>query len=151
MGATLRDVTKGPKASPLVFFGVAIAVALSIFRVGQKLDFSSTPRPPPPPAPCLIEAAEGYVLLDRVDSLENCGARLEAVYLESGRPVTGAYGGMNVFADRAGIDTSLAHGPRETLITPPMRQWIDSTLVKLMTARDQRPGMQIGVVRLSSR
>lgn len=146
MGAVLGDV-KGPRVSRLVFFGVAIAVALAFLRVGQRLELGTTLGPPPPPAPCLLSAPTGFVLLDRVDSLESCGARLEAVYLQGGQPVAGAYGGLRLFADAQGIDTALEHGPRETLITPAMRIDVDATLRELMARRDQRLALQISVVR----
>jgi hypothetical protein len=148
MGSVLGDVTKTPRVSLLLFFSVAIGVALVIFRLGQRIDFSSAPPTPHAPSPCLIQEARGYVLLDQVDSLENCGARLEAVYRESGQGASGAYGGLRVFADSAGIDSAFEHGPRVTLIAPQMRQWVDATLDKLIAARDgQAPAMHIGVVR----
>ena len=41
-----------------------------------------------------------------VDSLEDCGVQLEAVYLEDGQPVTGGYNGMRLFVDDQGIDAA---------------------------------------------
>jgi hypothetical protein len=148
MEAVLGDVTKRREARPGVFLSVAVAVAGAFFAIGGMHLLGSPPRPAPPPSPCLVQEAQGLVLLDRVDNLESCGARLEAVYLESDEPVLGAYGGLRVFADANGIDAASAHGPRATLITPQMRAYVDQTLRELMARRDQRPAMQVSVVRL---
>ena len=147
MQAVLGDARKQPGGRAL-FCGVAVAVALVFLRVGNVLELGATLGPPPPPAPCLLSAPTGFVLLDRVDNLESCGARLEAVYLENGVPVTGAYGGIQVFVDGRGVDAVFDHGPRQTLIPPQMRAYVDATLRELMAKRDEQPAMQVSVVRL---
>lgn len=147
MEVVLGDVGKRPEARPDVFLSVLVAVTGAFFAIGHMHLLGSTPRPAPPPSPCLVQATAGFELLDRVDSLENCGARLEAIYLENDEPVVGAYGGLRVFADAQGIDAAAPHGPRQTLITPQMRAYVDQTLRTLMAMRDERPQMQISVVR----
>jgi hypothetical protein len=115
--------------------------------IGNKPLLGGVPRPAPAPAPCLIQGPSGFETLDHVDSLENCGVRLEAVYLEDGRPVSGGYNGMRLFVDDQGIDDAQSDGPRQRLIAPWMRHQIDDELHRLMRARDGQSGMQISVVR----
>jgi SH3-like domain-containing protein len=73
--------------------------------------------------------------------------RLEAVYLEAGRPVSGGYNGMRLFVDDQGIDDAQSDGPRQRLIAPWMRSQIDDELRRLMRKRDGQTGMQITMVK----
>ena len=82
-----------------------------------------------------------------MDGLESCGARLEAVYLQNGEPVSGGYNGMRLYADAQGIADAQANGPRQTLIAPWMRHQIDAEIRRLMRKRDGDTGMQITVVK----
>jgi hypothetical protein len=146
MDAILGRTTKPVKSSPVLFYAVATAVVAVFFRVGGLPLLGGVPRPAPPPSACLMSGAGGLQPLDNTDSLENCGVRLEAVYLQEGEPVSGAYNGLRLFVDDQGIDTAQPHGPRERLIAPWLRVQIDNELHRLMRARDGGR-MQISVVR----
>ncbi len=147
MDAVLGRTTRPVTSPPVLVMGVALAVAVTFYMIGNKPLLGGTPRPAPPPAPCLISGPAGLQILDRVDSLENCGVQLEAIYLEDGQPVTGGYNGMRLYADSQGIDDSQSHGTRQTLIAPWMREQIDTELRRLMRKRDGQAGMQISVVK----
>lgn len=150
MDTVLGRTTKPVTSPPALVFGVALGVAALFYMIGQKPLLGGAPRPAPPPADCLILGTGGFRPLDKVDSLENCGVKLEAVYLEDGQPVTGGYNGMRLFADDQGIDDAQSDGPRQTLIAPWMRQQIDDQLRRLMRKRDGASGMQITVVKPGS-
>jgi hypothetical protein len=150
MDAVLGRTTKPVTSPPALVFGVALGVAAAFFMIGQKPLLGGTPRPAPPPAACLISGPAGFKALDYVDSLENCGVKLEAVYLEDGQPVTGGYNGMRLYADEQGIDDAQSDGPRQTLIAPWMRSQIDEELRRLIRKRDGQTGMQITVVKPQS-
>jgi hypothetical protein len=147
MNAVLGRTTKPVKSSPLVFYAVALAVAVIFLNIGGKPLLGGIPRPPPPPAPCLLSGPGGLKPLGYTDSLENCGVQLEAVWLQDGEPVTGAYNGLRLFVDDQGIDTAQWRGPRERLIAPWMRLQIDNELHRLMRLREGQR-MQISVVKL---
>jgi len=147
MDAVLGRTTKPVTSPPALVFAVALGVALAFYVIGNKPLLGGIPRPAPPPAPCLISGSGGFQTLDHVDSLENCGARLEAVYLQNGEAVSGGYNGMRLYADAQGIDDAQANGPRQTLIAPWMRRQIDEEIRRLMRARDGDTGMQITVVK----
>jgi hypothetical protein len=149
MKQVLGRTTKPVTSPPGLVFGVAMGVAATLLVIGTRPLLGGIPRPPPPPAACQISGPAGYRTLDYTDSLENCGVQLEAVWLENGDPVSGAYNDLRLFVDDQGIDTAQAHGPRERLIAPWMRVQIDNELHRLMRARDREP-MQIGVVHLGS-
>jgi hypothetical protein len=131
----------------VLVFGIALGIAAAFYAVGDKPLLGGIPRPAPPPAPCLISGPAGPQVLSRVDSLENCGVQLEAIYLEDGRPVTGGYNGLRLFVDAQGIDAAQLHGPRQKLIADWLRRRIDDELHSLMRARDGQSGLQISVVR----
>ena len=150
MDAVLGRTTKPVTSPPALVCGVAVAVAVTFYMLANKPLLGGVPRPAPPPAPCLISTPAGLETLDHVDSLENCGVKLEAIYLESGQPVTGGYNGLRLFVDDQGIDNAQLHGPRQTLIAPWMRTQIDEELRRLMRARDGRSAMQITMVRPGS-
>ena len=147
MDAVLGRTTRPVTSPPAVVLGVALGVALMFYMIGNKPLLGGIPRPAPPPAPCLISGPQGLKPLDYVDSLENCGVRLEAVYLEDGQPVTGGYNGMRLYVDDQGIDDAQLHGPRQKLIAPWMRDQIDVELRRLMRKRDGQTGMQISLVK----
>jgi hypothetical protein len=98
------------------------------------------PKPPPSDAGvCWIDQGRaGFVPLDRVDNLETCGARLEVVYLRQGRPVRGAYGGINVFVDASSIVAAAPNGPRARLIDPAPRRVVDADIRRLLGANGER-------------
>lgn len=135
------------KSPPALVVGVALTVAAVFCMIGQRHIIGGVPRPAPPPAPCLVSRAGGPRLLDRTDSLENCGVRLEAIYLEDEQPVTGDYSGLRLFVDDRGIDAAQSDGPRERLIAPWRRVQIDAKLRRLMRVRDGQTGMQVTVVK----
>ena len=147
MGAVLGRTTKPVTSPPALVFCVALGVAAAFYMIGQKPIIGGVPRPAPPPAPCLLLGPAGLQMLDRVDSLENCGVKLEAVYLEDGQPVTGGFNGMRLYVDAQGIDDAQSDGPRQTLIAPWMRDQIDTELRRLMRKRDAQSGMQISLVK----
>lgn len=150
MDAVLGRTTKPVTSPPALVFGVALAVALSFYMIARKPLLGGMPRPAPPPAPCLIAGPQGLRPLDNVDSLENCGVQLEAVYLEEGQPISGGYNGLRLFVDDQGIDTAQLDGPRQRLIAPWMRVQIDAQLRRLMRARDGASGLQITMVKPGS-
>lgn len=150
MDAVLGRTTKPVTSPPALVFAVALAVAVIFYMIGQKPLLGGLPRPAPPPAPCLISTPGGLETLDHVDSLENCGVKLEAIYLESGQPVSGGYNGLRLFVDGQGIDDAQLHGPRQTLIAPWMRSQIDQELRRLKRVRDGRSAMQITMVKPGS-
>jgi hypothetical protein len=147
MDAVLGRTTKPVTSPPALVFAIALAVAVAFYLVGNKPLLGGIPRPAPPPAACLISGPQGFKPLDYVDSLENCGVKLEAVYLEDGQPVSGGYNGMRLYADSQGIDDAQSDGPRQTLIAPWMRRQIDDELLRLMRKRDGASGMQISLVK----
>ena len=147
MDAVLGRTTKPVTSPPALVAAVALGVAVTFFAIGNKPLLGGLPRPAPPPADCLIQGPGGLKPLSKVDSLENCGVQLEAVYLEDGQSVTGGYNGLRVFVDDQGIDVAQPHGPRARLIAPWLRIHIDEELHRLMRARDGQSGMQITVVR----
>jgi hypothetical protein len=150
MDAVLGRTTKPVTSPPALVFGVALAVAVSFYMIGQKPLLGGIPRPAPPPAPCLIATPGGLETLDHVDSLENCGVKLEAIYLETGQAVSGGYNGLRLFVDDQGIDDAQLHGPRQTLIAPWMRGQIDEQLRRLIRVRDGQSAMQITMVKPES-
>ena len=133
MGATRTDRRRG---RTLV---VALAIASATLVAGGTIFIGRNPGPAPDPAACLVSSSAGLKPLDYVDNLETCGARLEALYLRDGRPVTGAFGGLRVFADARGIDAASGRGPRERLVAPATRRVIDADLIRLMRAKGERP------------
>ena len=147
MDAVLGRTTKPMTSPPALVFGVALGVALLFYMIANKPLLGGIPRPAPPPAPCLIAGPGGLRPLDYVDSLENCGVKLEAVYLEGGQPVSGGYNGMRLFVDGQGIDDAQLDGPRQRLIAPWMRSQIDDELLRLIRKRDRQSGMQITMVK----
>jgi hypothetical protein len=151
MDAVLGRTTKPVTSPPALVFGIALGVAATFYLVGNKPLLGGVPRPAPPPSACLISGPDGFRPLDNVDSLENCGVQLEAVYLEEGQSVTGGYNGMRLFVDDQGIDDAQSDGPRQRLIAPWMRAQIDEELRRLMRKRDGQTGMQITVVRPEGR
>jgi hypothetical protein len=147
MDAVLGRTTKPVTSPPALVIGVALAIALTFYTVARKPLLGGIPRPAPPPAACLISGAGGLQTLDYTDSLENCGVKLEAIYLEDGQPVTGGFNGMRLFVDDKGIDTAQLDGPRQRLIADWMRGQIDAELLRQMRVRDGRSGMQITLVK----
>lgn len=148
MDAVLGRTTKPLTSPPALVAAVALAVAFTFYGIARKPLLGGIPRPAPPPSPCLISGPQGLRPLGNVDSLENCGVQLEAIYLEEGQPVAGGYNGLRLFVDDQGIDTAQLDGPRQRLIAPWMRDQIDAKLRRLMRIRDGQSGMQISVVRL---
>jgi hypothetical protein len=147
MDAVLGRTTKPVTSPPALVLGVALAIALTFYLIGQRRLLGGMPRPAPAPAACLIAGPGGLRPLDYVDSLENCGVKLEAVYLEDGQPVTGGYSGMRLFVDDQGIDVAQLDGPRQRLVAGWMRRQIDDELLRLMRKRDGAYGMQITMVK----
>lgn len=147
MDAVLGRTTKPVTSPPALVLGVALAVAVTFYAIGNKPLLGGLPRPAPPPAPCLIATPGGLETLDHVDSLENCGVRLEAIYLESGHPVSGGYNGLRLYADDQGIDDAQVHGPRQTLIAPWMRGQIDEQLRRLILRREGASAVEITLVQ----
>jgi hypothetical protein len=117
-----------------VMAGCAIGLA------GLLLLLHRGPKPPPSDAGvCWVERVPtGFVPLDHVDNLETCGARLEVVYLRQGRPVRGAYGGINVSVDASAIIAMAPNGPAASLIGPIPRRELDAGIRRLMEANGER-------------
>jgi hypothetical protein len=97
------------------------------------------PKPPPSDAGvCWVERGPAnFAPLDHVDNLETCGARLEVVYLRQGRPVRGAYGGINVSVDASAIVAAAPNGPPVRLIEPAPRREIDADIRRLLAANGE--------------
>lgn len=124
---------------------IALAIGSAGLVAGETIRLGRTLPPPPPPAPCLLLDGPGYRALDYVDNLETCGARLEAVHLMEGRPVSGAFGGLKVFADDQGMDAAAGRGPRQRLVNAAARQTIDADIRRLLDARRRK-----GVIALDT-
>jgi hypothetical protein len=114
----------------LVFGAIGLA-GLLLLHKGPKA-------PPSDAGVCWVERAPaGFVPLDHVDNLETCGARLEVVYLRQGRPVRGAYGGINVSVDASAIVATAPGGPPVRLIEPAPRREIDADIRRLLAANGE--------------
>lgn len=134
-------------SSPVRMAMIAATIATAGLIAGATMKLGRTLPPPPPPSPCLIPYADGFKVLDYVDNLETCGARLEVLYLEDGRPVRGAYGGIRLAADDQGIWAAAEDGPRQSLMSAVTRQRVDADIRRLIRARDQ-PQLPKGVLTL---
>jgi hypothetical protein len=145
MDAILGRTTKPVTSPPALVIAVALVVTLAFYGIARKPILGGVPRPAPPPSPCLMSGPSGLAPLGSVDSLENCGVQLEAIHIEDGGPVTGAYGGLRLFADDDGIDTAQPHGPRSRLIAPWLRVQVDTEIRRLIRVRAGET-MQISVV-----
>jgi hypothetical protein len=73
-----------------------------------------------------------FRVLDWVDNLETCGARLEVLFLRGGKPVSGAYGGVFVYVDADSIEAAADHQPRTTLLAGQTRRDPDAAIRTLI-------------------
>jgi hypothetical protein len=146
MPLALADVPKHRGAPAASLPVVAVAIAALFLWGGATILVGRDPRPPPDPSACLADSVGGAWTVGYADSLEDCGARLEGLYVRDGDPVSGSFNGLRVFADAAGIDAATTHGPREHLFAPSNRQKIDDAFRSLLAARRTAP-MSVEVVR----
>ncbi|MEI9891023.1 MAG: hypothetical protein WDN45_11050 [Caulobacteraceae bacterium] len=125
---------------------IALAIGAAGLAAGATIRLGRTLPAAAPPAPCMVFEGGRLHPLDYVDSLETCGARLEALYLQDGQPAAGAYGGLRVFADAQGIDAASLHGPRKQLVSPFTREVMDYDIRRLLDARRRKGviGLDIG-------
>jgi hypothetical protein len=92
------------------------------------------------------QAAEAaFAPLDRnIGNPETCAARLEAVRLMRGGPVSGAYQGFYLFADDDGLSVAASlDGPRRELMSPKDRDRIDRAIGDLIRDRATREGITV--------
>ena len=113
---------------------------LALNACGQNL------QPPFQVGVCFIDSGGGRYrpLDDGIENSETCGARLEVVYLDTHRPVVGAYGGMYVMVDRASIDEQAPNGPKAPLIGPRDRRQIDADIRMLQEAQAKDMAREAG-------
>jgi hypothetical protein len=92
------------------------------------------PTPPGAAGVCWIQSADGQLepLDTGIANIETCAARLEVRYLQRGRPVTGAFGGVYVFVDRGAMAAAAPNGPREPLLRPADRARLDGAIRALL-------------------
>ncbi|MGZ3274439.1 MAG: hypothetical protein ACXU82_14295 [Caulobacteraceae bacterium] len=146
MHLALADVPKRGRAPTGSVPLVAAAIAGLFLWAGASVLIGRDPPRPPAPSKCLADSALGALVVGYADSLEDCGARLEGLYVRDGEPVTGTFNGLRLFADAGGIDAATLHGPREHLFAPATRRLIDDAFRRLIDARRPRT-MSVGVVR----
>ena len=89
---------------------------------------------------CWIRGADhALVVLDpHVENIETCGARLEVRHLQTGAPITGAFGGFEVFANAHAIEAGTPYGYRIKLVSAADREKIDAT-IRLLLERQAAP------------
>jgi hypothetical protein len=61
--------------------------------------------------------------------------------------MTGSFHGLRLFADAAGVDAAIVHGPREHLFAPAARRAIDDAYLRLIRSRRPQGGMSVEVAR----
>lgn len=87
---------------------------------------------------CWIRGVDGRltVLDPAVENLETCGARLAVRHIQSGRPVIGAFGGVELYVDADTMEagTGLA-GHRTVLLSPADRARVDAAIRRLLEAQ----------------
>ena len=87
---------------------------------------------------CWIRGGDGKltVLDANVENLETCGARLAVRHIQQGKPVSGAFGGVDVFVDADAIEAGTPYGGhRILLISTADRKRIDVAIRRLMAAQ----------------
>ncbi len=87
---------------------------------------------------CWRAAAPGHfaVLARNVETLENCAAELEAIHLQSGTDVQGAYQGAYIFVDRRKVASATHVGDfAYPIFQPAQRAEIDADLRDLIKDR----------------
>ena len=76
---------------------------------------------------------------NNIANLETCAARLESQWLDDGRDLVGAYAGLFIFLDTAGVDVSNGlDAPRYRLFRPEDRRKIDQGLAQLKAQAKKR-------------
>ena len=83
---------------------------------------------------CWIRGADQTLsLLDaHVDNIETCGARLEVRHLQTKAPVSGVFGGVNVYANAHAIEADTLYGHRTRLVSAADRARIDLAIRSLL-------------------
>jgi hypothetical protein len=83
---------------------------------------------------CWIRGTDhALVLLDAyVENIETCGARLEVRHIQTGVPVTGAFGGTPVFANSNAIEAGTPWGYRTRLVSAADRDRIDTAIRRML-------------------
>ncbi len=132
---------------------VRLAVAGAVLAViggALVVGLPASQRAPSDPGLCwtvtaLPHAKAKFTPLDQnIDNAETCGARLEAVRMLQGGPVSGAFGGAYLFADDEGITIApTLEGPRRELISAKDRQRVDMVLAELIRQRAARDGITV--------
>lgn len=86
---------------------------------------------------CWIRGADQTLsVLDAdVENIETCGARLEVRYIQTGKPVSGAFGGVNVFANDTAIEADTLYGHRTKLVSAADRARIGVAIRALLDAK----------------
>jgi hypothetical protein len=120
---------------------LAAPVALIVLVMGMIPMFGGMKPPPSVAHECWVASGpDRYRVLDMVDNLETCGARLEFIFLSEGKPAQGLYSGVSVFADARGVDAAPPHGPRTTLLGARTRRDLDAAIRTLVARGPEAPG-----------
>ncbi len=112
---------------------LALPIGITACLIGMIPIFGGKGPAPPTEHECWVASGPGqYKVLDWVENLETCGARLEVLFLRSGMPVSGTYGGIGVFVDTHGIEAAAPNEPRTTLLGPETRRQLDAAIQSLI-------------------
>lgn len=117
----------------------SIAVLAGLMLAGCE----SRPRQAAFDGRCWIRGGDGTlaVLDASVENLETCGARLAVLHLQQGKPVSGAFGGVDVFVDADAIEAGTPYGNhRILLISAVDRKRLDAAIRQLMAAQSAAAG-----------
>jgi hypothetical protein len=122
-----------PKREPGLW--VAAPMGAVVVLAGMIPMFGGKPRAAQSEHECWVASSPSrYRVLDWVENLETCGARLEVLFLRSGQPVKGLYGGISVFVDAQSIRAAAPNGPQTSLIGPKSRRDLDQA-IQTLTSR----------------
>lgn len=115
---------------PRVFF---IAASMGFLLAGCE-----TRRPHAFDARCWIRGDDGRltVLDANVENLETCGARLLVRYIQGERPVSGSFGGVDVFVDANVMEAATPYGDyRIPLVSMADRKRIEAATRRLLASQ----------------
>jgi hypothetical protein len=83
-------------------------------------------------------AAPAREVLDRVDNMQTCASRLEAVRMMEGVDVEGAFEGRSIFASEAALTQSPSRtGTRYPVFEPAERARVQAAIQQLLDRRSQ--------------
>lgn len=133
-GATPR------RSRPAGLWWWVLPVVATVGLIGMIPMFGAHPRPAVAHECWVASGPDRFQVLDFVDNLETCGARLEVLFLRGGKPVSGAYGGVYVYVDSRSIEAAADHQPRTTLLAGQTRRDLDAAIRTLVAREASGPG-----------